>query len=118
MAFKSPVSRIYSTLPPPRKDLDDVFAVLWSGPAHPTTEDYRRTPFLVRRKAITISEENLSSYPEDRPPFTVEWKESMTNKTPESTSLHDDEEEDGVEGDVELTVHGITGEELDTMDLD
>ncbi len=48
--------------------------------------------------------------------ISVEYRESTTNKAPEGTSVFDQEEEDGtVQGDCAFTVHGLTGEELQTM---
>lgn len=34
-----------------------------------------------------ISDENLDSYPEDMPPVSIEYKEMLTNKIPEGTSI-------------------------------
>ena len=45
-----PMPKVYSVLPPPREDLDNVLAFLYLGPNQPTTKDYKRTPMLVRRK--------------------------------------------------------------------
>ena len=47
VAFESPIPKIYSVLPPPRGDLDEVLAILFTGPSKPTSEDFSRTPFLV-----------------------------------------------------------------------
>ena len=52
IAFESPVPKIYSILPPPREDLDDILGILFTGPKEPTVEDFARTPFLVRRNAV------------------------------------------------------------------
>ena len=52
VAFKSPVHKVYSKLPPLRADFDDVLAVLFTGPVRPTKETYIRTPLLVRHKAV------------------------------------------------------------------
>lgn len=133
IAFESPVPKIYSILPPPRDDLDDVLAILFTGPKKPTTEDFARTPFLVRRNAvikalewlklnhadyanIEISHENMKTYEENSPPVLVEYRESTSNKVPEGTSVFDQEEEDGTEeGDCAFTVHGLTGEACNSM---
>ncbi len=41
------------------------------------------------------------------PPVSVKYKEKYTNKTPEGMSVHDDEEENGVEdGECPFIVHG------------
>ena len=47
VAFESPIPKVYNVLPPPRDDLDDVLAILFTGPAKPTHKDLSRTPFLV-----------------------------------------------------------------------
>jgi len=57
-----------------------------------------------------ISEKNLASYPEDSPPVVVDYHPSISNKNPESTSVHDVEEEDGTkEGLCPFVDHGLTG---------
>ena len=48
VAFESPVPKIYAVLPPPREDIEEVLAILFTGPSKPTPEDFARTPFLVR----------------------------------------------------------------------
>ena len=48
VAFESPTPKIYTVLPPPRDDMDDVLAILFTGPSKPTPEDFAQTPFLVR----------------------------------------------------------------------
>ncbi|KIM35724.1 hypothetical protein M413DRAFT_79112, partial [Hebeloma cylindrosporum] len=120
-------------LPPPREDLDDVLAILFTGPSKPSEADLSRIPFLVRRnhvmralqwlKAnhsdyanIEISTENLEGYSETEPPVSIQYRQSNTNKTPEGTSVFDVDVEDGTEeGDCSFTVHGLTGENLETM---
>jgi len=66
----------------------------------------------------SISERNLASYPDEGPPVVVDYYTSSLNKDPESTSIHDMEEEDGTtEGPCPFIVHGITGEELSTKTM-
>jgi hypothetical protein len=133
VAFESPIQKIYNILPPPREDLDEVLAILFTGPCKPTAEDFARTPFLVRRDMviaalewlrlnhsdyadIQISQENVKQYEENMPPVSVEYRERVSNKVAEGTSVFDQEEEEGtVEGDCAFTVHGLTGENLSTM---
>ena len=133
VAFRSPTPKIYNILPPPREDIQEVLAIMFTGPCKPTATDFNRTPFLVRRNHvkralewlalnhidytdILISDKNLSEYPENMPPVSVEYKKMESNKTPESVSLFDIDVEDGTqEGDCPFTVHGITGEEMDTL---
>ena len=133
VAFESPTPKIYTALPPPRDDIDDVLAILFTGPSKPTPADFARTPFLVRRNAvidalnwlklnhadyadIEISDINMKQYREDMPPVSIEYRESSSNKVPEGTSVFDQAEEEGTEqGDCTFTVHGLTGELLQTM---
>jgi len=133
VAFESPIAKIYDILPPPREDLDDVLAILFTGPSKPSDADLKRMPFLVRRnhvmralqwlKAnhcdyanIEISTQNLEGYSETEPPVSIQYRASNTNKTAEGTSVFDVDVEDGTEeGDCSFTVHGLTGENLDTM---
>ena len=133
IAFESPVPKIYSILPAPRNDLDDVLAILFTGPKKPTPEDFAWTPFLVRQNAvikalewlklnhadyadIEISHVNMKTYEENAPPVSVEYQESTSYKVPEGTSVFDQEEKDGTEeGDCVFTVHGLTGEACNSM---
>ncbi|TFK59305.1 hypothetical protein BDN72DRAFT_905976 [Pluteus cervinus] len=132
IAFEAPTARIYSELPPHREEMDQVFAILFTGPAQPTDEDFARTPLLVRRKKVIqalqwlklnhkdyvdvgISQSNMEEYPEDTPPVAVVYKQSESNKIPEAQDLADNEEEDGVEsGDCPFVVHGLSGEAMVT----
>ena len=47
VAFQSPVPKVYTMLPPPRDDLDEVLAILYTGPCKPTPEDLKRLPIFV-----------------------------------------------------------------------
>ena len=113
IAFESPVPKIYHCLPPPIEDLDDVLAVLFTGPCKPTEKEFQRTPLLVRRYHVAralewlkvnhadyvdleISYDELNRYPEDSPPVSVEYCHSETNKVEEGTSVFDSSIDDGV----------------------
>ncbi|KAH7905865.1 hypothetical protein BJ138DRAFT_1017121, partial [Hygrophoropsis aurantiaca] len=127
IAFQHPSHKIYKSLPPALEELDDVLAVLFTGPCAPTIEDFKRTPLLVRRIKVVralewlilnhpdygnliIDHDALSRYPEHGPPVSVEYLYSESNKLPEATSVHDNEANDGNEdGPCPFTVHGITG---------
>ena len=133
IAFESPIPKIYNILPPPRDDMDDVLAILFTGPCKPTSEDLKRTPFLVRRNHVAkalewlklnhcdyadieISSKNLDQYDENSSPVSIEYRESNANKAVEGTSVFDKEIEDGTEeGECSFSVHGLTGEAIDTM---
>ncbi|TFK58112.1 hypothetical protein BDN72DRAFT_735932, partial [Pluteus cervinus] len=130
IAFEAPIARVYKVLPPPLKDMDEVLAILFTGPARPDEKVFARTPFLVRRmkviKAlnwlklnhkdyddIEISQINMDEYPEDCPPVVVQYKHAETNKMVETQDLTNFDDEDGVEhGDCPFVVHGLTGEGL------
>src|ERR1700733_1476964 len=135
ISFSNPMPKIYNVLPPPVEEMDEVLAFIYTGPCKPTKADFQRTPLLVRRlkvfKALhwlklnhvdyydcEISNKNLASYPEEGPPVVVDYHPSSSNKIPESTSIHDMQEEDGTtEGSCPFIVHGLTGEEFSTKTM-
>jgi len=133
VTFEHPMQKIYTVLPPPVEEMDEVLAFIFTGPCQPTEDDFRRIPLLVRRNKVAkalewlklnhsdyadleISYKNLESYPEDSPPVVINYRYSVTNKIPEATSVHDMELENGTEeGACPFTVHTLTSEEYDTM---
>jgi hypothetical protein len=135
IAFESPVPKIYQKLPPPIEDLDEVLAILFTGPCEPTEKEFQRTPLLVRRNHVAhalewlklnhadytdleIAYDELDRYPEDSPPVSVHYQHSLTNKVAEGTSVFDDALDDGVQqGDCPFVVHGLMGEQLDTKSI-
>jgi hypothetical protein len=132
VAFEHPMQKIYTVLPPPIKEMDEVLAFIFTGPCQPTEDDFRRTPLLVRWNKVAkalewlklnhkdyadleISYKNLESYPEDSPPVVINYRHSVTNKIPEATSVHHMEIKKGTEeGACPFTVHTLTSEEYDT----
>jgi hypothetical protein len=135
IAFKSPVPKIYHKLPPPIEELDEVLAILFTGPCEPTEKEFQRTPLLVRRNHVAkalewlklnhsdyadleIAYDELDRYPENSPPVSVQYQHSLTNKVAEGTSVFDDALDDGVDqGDCPFVVHGLMGEQLDTKSV-
>ena len=135
ISFSNPTPKIYDILPPPIKEMDEVLAFIYTGPWKPTKSDFERTPLLVRHKKVAaalewlklnhcdyfdleISYKNLREYPEDSPPVVVDYRESSSNKDPESTAINDMEEETGTEtGQCTFVVHGLTGGEYSTKSL-
>src|SRR5436305_3165302 len=135
ISFANPTPKIYDILPPPKHDLDEVLAFIYTGPCQPTQADFARTPLLVRRNKVKkvlewlklnhcdyydleIFQRNLDQYPEDMPPVVMQYHHSETNKNPESTAVHDIEAEEGTEaGACPFVVHGLTGEEYSTLSL-
>ena len=130
ITFQNPTSKIYDKLPPPREDLDQVLACIFTGPAAPTNEDFERCPLLVRRKKVTmalewlklnhkdysdleIAYDILKTYPENDIPVVVDYRHTNSNRLPETMSVHDDGEEQGTEeGDCSFVVHHLVGEDL------
>ena len=125
-----PVAKVYTALPPPREELDEVLAFIFIGPTPPTEEIYKRTPFLVRKNKVVnaliwlrrnhidyrdveISYENLSSYSDTEPPVIVDYHPSNHTKSPEATAINDSEEDDGtLEGECPFTVQILTVEDV------
>ncbi|KAH7904613.1 hypothetical protein BJ138DRAFT_1138502 [Hygrophoropsis aurantiaca] len=113
ISFQHPSHKIYSFLPPPLEDLDEMLACVFTGPCAPTAEDFKRTPALEWLKLnhidyakLGIAYDELDRYPESGPP------------RPEATSVHDMEENDGNEkGPCPFTVHGITGDDYNQLSL-
>ena len=126
ISFTNPVPKIYDMLPPSLNELDEVLACIFTGPCQPTKADIERTPLLVRRNKVVdalhwlklnhldysdmlISEENLLQYPENDAPVVIDYRQSVINKDKEATSVHDNEDEEGVEeGPCSFVVQGQT----------
>jgi hypothetical protein len=48
VAFKSPIQKIYTAFPPPITDMDEVLAILFTGPNSPSNKDFKcLEPLLV-----------------------------------------------------------------------
>jgi hypothetical protein len=136
--FANPTPSVYHMLPPSRDEMKEVLAFIFTGSAQPTDDDFKRTPFLVRRERVSraldwlklnhsdykdleISRENLESYPLSGVPVVVDYKkteQNESNKLASATSSHDMEEEEGTaEGICPFTVHGITGDEFTKLSM-
>ncbi|TFK57784.1 hypothetical protein BDN72DRAFT_749922, partial [Pluteus cervinus] len=132
IAFESPIPKVYDKLPPSMDDLDEVLAILFTGPTRPTQKEFARTPLLVRKNYvmnaldwlklnhsdytdIEISEENMEQYPDDLPPVTIQYKQMDSNKVPETMDLINYDDEDGVDtGDCPFIVHGLSSNAITT----
>ena len=135
ISFRYPSLKIYAALPPSLADLDDVIAFIFTGPAPPSDEDFKRTPMLVRRKKVyealswlklnhrdytdlEISLVNLMSYPENVPPVVVDYQKSSGERPIEARSVDNLGQDDGTtNGMCPLTVHGITGQNYTELPL-
>ncbi len=88
VAFESPTPKVYDFLSPPVEELDDVLAIMFTGPREPVKSDYQHTLLLVWRNVVAnalewlklnhcdyfdggISLDNLNRYPEDAPPISI-----------------------------------------------
>lgn len=135
ISFESPVAKIYDVLPPPCSDLDEVLAILFTGPNQPTEDDLKCTPLLVCHnivmnaltwlchkhvdyRYVKISTDNLNQYTNNSAPVEVIYQHSLTNKVPEGTSVYDISDADGTEvGAYPVVVHGIVGKQLPMTDI-
>ncbi|KAF5381451.1 hypothetical protein D9757_009019 [Collybiopsis confluens] len=133
IAFENPTPKIYNILPPPREDIEEVLAVMFSGSAAPTDNDYKRALLFVRRNVVaraikwciinhsgyddvTFSPNNLEGYGDSTPVVSVEYFRKSSTRTAEGISVHDDLEEDGLdEGECAFTVQGIVGEDIEQL---
>jgi hypothetical protein len=131
--FAQPALKIYLKLPPSRSELNEVLAIVFTGPAAPTPEEFARTPMLVSRQRVAdalewlklnnedysdleISQENLMSYALKDVPVVVDWKyteKGEDHSIPlEARSLDDKHLEHGTSsGECTFAVHGLTGAE-------
>ncbi len=99
--FEQPVLKVYDALPPPRADLSECFALIFTGSVKPSGEDYKRTPFIVRHRVVfaaltwlklnhdhysdvSISPENLAQYIDNEPPVYVIHRVSTSGENVES----------------------------------
>ena len=137
--FSNPTVKVYHSLPPSRKDISEVLAFVFQGPAKPTDDDIKCTPMLVRRNNVKnalewlklnhidyedlhISSENIDSYPLAGVPVDIEYSmsdQNSGNKIETAMSVHDNEFEEGTtDGPCPFTVHGLTGSEFEKMPID
>lgn len=136
--FSNPTLTVYHALPPSRDEMKEILAVIFTGSAQPTVDDFKRTPLLVRREKVSnaldwlklnhrdykdleISKENLASYPLSGVPVVIDYKKTQleeSNKILSAMSMHDLEEEEGTEeGVCPFTVHGITSDEYTKLSM-
>jgi hypothetical protein len=57
VAFESPTPKIYTVLPPPRDDIDEVLAILFTGPSKPTPDSvWKSSPGTTKRPGLDWTE--------------------------------------------------------------
>lgn len=132
ICFESPIPKLYHTLPPKKSELDEIVAYLFIGPNQPSEEDHTRTPLLVNKDRVlralewlklnhcdyadlSISKKNLDEYPENVPPFVINYRrKNIEQPSPESLASNREEEKEGCDnGEVPFIVHTMTANELD-----
>ncbi|KAI0640827.1 hypothetical protein C8Q79DRAFT_889026, partial [Trametes meyenii] len=137
VVFGQPVDRLYTVLPPPRKDIQDCLAILFVGAAKPSDEDIKCTPFLVRRDVVArviacallwlqrnndlysdiqISETNLASYDDGHSPVGIVYRPHGNPTPPESLAVYEALSDRSVrEGDISFVVHALHAPDLSRM---
>ncbi|EIN03421.1 hypothetical protein PUNSTDRAFT_117025 [Punctularia strigosozonata HHB-11173 SS5] len=136
VVFPQPVVKIYRVLPPPREDLDDVLAIMWTGPTAPVSSDFKRVPFLVRQKEVyealswlkanhsdyadvTVSLDNLKQYSDTLPPVHISHLSTEDTAEPHNMAVYEDSDDAAVEdGRCPFTVHGLMGADLAQMSME
>ncbi|KAE9401654.1 hypothetical protein BT96DRAFT_956435 [Gymnopus androsaceus JB14] len=133
--FANPTAELYQFLPPPIEELDDIIAVIFTGPCEPQPSDLRHSPFFVRNQKIyealewlklnhsdytdldmNVAKATLKRYPVEGVPVTMEYEISESNKIPKAVGLDDKDEEDGTEeGCCPFRVHGLTETKVKNM---
>ncbi|KAF9020384.1 hypothetical protein BDZ89DRAFT_958425, partial [Hymenopellis radicata] len=137
VAFANPTPKMYDILPPPREEIEEAIVMFYTGPKKPDAEHFRKLPLVVRpsvvRNALNWlrlnhseymdlgppSEENLKTYPTDMPPISLHYKEGVadTNITIDP-SVHENKDDQGIdieENECAFIIHGLVGNQLDTM---
>ncbi|KAI0354566.1 hypothetical protein OH77DRAFT_1405085, partial [Trametes cingulata] len=107
IVFEQPVLKVYDVLPPPRSEIEDCFALLFTGPVKPTNDDYKRTPFVVRHRVVMgalrwlqlnheqyyrvrISPENMAEFPDNEPPVCVVYRnQSVADGDEQNLAVYD-----------------------------
>jgi hypothetical protein len=136
ISFQNPIPKVCDVLPPPIEELDQVLACIFTGPCQPTKQDVERMPLLVQRtkvgkalqwlklnhtdyQYVEISDANLDKYPLNGTPVVIDYHQSILNRDKEAMSIHDNEDEEGVEaGDCPFVVHSLTREEFSQMTIE
>ncbi|TFK18493.1 hypothetical protein FA15DRAFT_683262 [Coprinopsis marcescibilis] len=128
-SFANPTTKVYRLLPPSKRDIDDVIAIVFTGSTPPTEEDRARFPVLVRRMKIlnalewlklnhsgyrdlVIDRKSLNKYGESEIPVEVLYHKTQVgdgNIPASSLSVLNTDNEQGTEtGPCPFTVHGLT----------
>ena len=133
IVFGQPVLEAYKVLPPPRAEICDILAVLFTGTARPTDNDLKRSPFLVRLPVVVeclqflilnssayedveFSAENLSQYEDGKIPVGYIYRKSVPNVGGESQAVYESVPDRSTEsGPCPFIVHTLGGQDLANM---
>ncbi|EIN09613.1 hypothetical protein PUNSTDRAFT_113051 [Punctularia strigosozonata HHB-11173 SS5] len=134
--FPQPTVKVSSVLPPTRRELDEVLAILWTGHIAPVLADFKRAPVLVRQKVVyeallwlklnhpdyndvIISENNLSEYSDNIPPVHISHLPTENLSEPHNLAVFQSEDEIATEdGPCPFAVHGLMGADLEELTAD
>ncbi|KAJ3551659.1 hypothetical protein NM688_g4576 [Phlebia brevispora] len=61
IVFPQPVAKLNAVLPVPKEDLDEMLAILFTGPTAPLESDFKRTPFINLADALQKATEGYRS---------------------------------------------------------
>ncbi|KZV98468.1 hypothetical protein EXIGLDRAFT_712984 [Exidia glandulosa HHB12029] len=130
ICYPNPYPQLHTYLPPPRQQIEEVLAIVFTGSVRPTDQDKERVPLLVRRNIVKnalewlklnhqdyddihISERNLNTYTNEVMPFYYTFIQRDENNPIESRAANDNYSSRGVEdGPCPFTVHGVAYDDL------
>ena len=141
--FSSPTAKIHNVLLMPRKELEEMLIVVYTGPNDART-DMKKTPCLIRRNkvaealrwlklnhiiymALEVSLENQKTYKNTDIPVKIVslQNKSLMNRDKEITAVYDGDTEDSmpiIDTDTcEFSIHELTnivGEDIENQDME
>ena len=51
--FEHPIQKLYTVLPRPIEEMDELLAFIFTGPCQPTADDFHRIPLLIHRNKVS-----------------------------------------------------------------
>ncbi|KAJ3826645.1 hypothetical protein F5880DRAFT_1622134 [Lentinula raphanica] len=90
ISFENPTPKIYDILPPPKQEIEEVLAIMFSGSAQPTDEENvvaNAIKYCILNHCdyedVTFSPDNLMGYSETEPIVAIEYFEKNGTRAPE-----------------------------------
>ncbi len=91
IAFSIPMPKVYKELPPPRDELDEVLAFIFTAPTQPVEAQLRKVPLLVSHRKVSnalewlklnhaeykdliVSQKNLLTYEDNKIPVGITYQ--------------------------------------------